>query len=175
MDDNHIRKVQTAVTNFLYFGDEYLFLHRNANKRIDPNKLNGIGGRVDPGENYLEAAIRETEEETGYKVSADDIEFAGIVKLEGGYDEDWVDCFFKIKVPSQQVPLGTITKDGTLIWIHKDEVLESKYEVVDDVTYCFKDIVEGKELFFMTAQMDKEEKVTKASISKIRKLLQQSL
>ena len=67
-EDKYIRKVQTSVTNFIYCGDEFLMLKRGAHKRIDPNKLNGVGGRVDPGEDMLQTVIRETKEETGIKI-----------------------------------------------------------------------------------------------------------
>ena len=164
----YIRKVQTSVTNFLYHKDDYLFVHRNLDKWIDPGRLNGIGGRVEPGENYLDAAIRETEEETGYKVIPENIKLSGIVKLEGGYREDWVMCFFKIYVPTKIIPRGHKTEDGDLMWINKDKVLDSKYELVDDLNYCFKDIVAEKEQFFITAQLDKDEKIYKTSIAKIK-------
>jgi 8-oxo-dGTP pyrophosphatase MutT (NUDIX family) len=167
-EDKYIRKVQCSVTNFLYHGDEYLFLHRNPNKRVDANRLNGVGGRVEPGENYLDAAIRETEEETGFKVTSDDITLAGVVKLEGGYDEDWVMCFFKIKVPSKTIPSSHVeTKDGKLIWIHKDKVLDTQYELVDDLNYSFKDIIAGDSIFFMTAKLNDDEKVYDVSIAKL--------
>jgi len=167
MEEKYIRKVQCSVTNFLYCGDDYLFLHRGKHKRLDPDRLNGVGGRVEPGENYLDAAIRETEEETGYKVSSKNIKLAGIVKLEGGYNEDWVMCFFKIKVSSKKIPLGENTDDGKLVWINKEKVLDSNFELVDDLNYCFKDIVEGKYLFFMTAKLNEDEKIESTSISKI--------
>ncbi len=163
----YIRKVQCSVTNFLFCEDDYLFLHRGKHKRLDPNKLNGVGGRVEPGENYLDAAIRETEEETGYKVSPQDIKLAGVVKLEGGYNEDWVMCFFKIKVDSRKIPIGEDTEDGRLVWINKDKVLDSDFELVDDLNYCFKDLVDGKSLFFMTAKLNADEKVKSVNISKI--------
>jgi len=170
MDDaQYIRKVQTSITNFIHCGDEYLFLHRKSTKRIDANKLNGIGGRVEPGENYLDAALRETREETGYEITAENIELAGVVKLEGGYDEDWVMCFFKTEVHSKTIPLGSQTEDGELIWLHKDKVLDTSYELVDDINYCFKDLVDGKELFFITAQVNKEGKITHASISRLKR------
>lgn len=165
--DIHIRQVQTSVTNFIFHGDEYLFLKRKDNKRIDPGRLNGIGGRVDPGEDYLAAAIRETKEETGYDISADKIQFCGVVKLEGGYKEDWVMCFFKIKVDTKKIPHGFETEDGKLIWIHKDKVLDSEYELVDDLYYCFKDVIEGKEIFFINAKLGDDEKIYDIKISKL--------
>lgn len=171
MDDTkYHRKVQTSVTNFIHHGDEYLFLQRDPNKRIDANRLNGIGGRVEPGENYLEAAIRETQEETGYFVSPEDIQLAGVVKLEGGYAEDWVMCFFTIKVAHKEIPMRNSTGDGKLVWIHKDKVLDSEYELVDDLNYCFKDIVAGDSIFFMTARVNDNQKIIDAQISKLSRL-----
>lgn len=164
---DYIRKVQTSVTNFLYFGDEYLFVHRGPHKKIDPGRLNGIGGRVDPGENYLEAAIRETVEETGYQVSPKDIRLAGIVKLEGGYEEDWVMCFFKIKVVTKNIPKGENSAEGKFIWLDKDKVLDSGYELVDDLNYCFKEIVEGKSIFFMTAKLNKQQKIVNVHVTRL--------
>ncbi len=169
MEDKYIRKVQTSVTNFIYCGDYYLFLHRNENKRIDPNRLNGIGGRVEPGEDYLSAAIRETEEETGYKVSSDEVTLAGVVKLEDGYDEDWVMCFFKIKVDSMDIPIGEDTDDGKLVWLHKDEVLNSKIELVDDLYSCFEDVVKSQNIFFITHKLDDKQKVVQSSIRKLKR------
>jgi 8-oxo-dGTP pyrophosphatase MutT (NUDIX family) len=160
--------VQTSVTCFLYHGDNYLFLKRSANKRIDPGRLNGVGGRLDPGESYLDAAIRETEEETGYRVNIEDVSLAGIVKLEGGYPEDWVMSFFKIRVPHMNIPVNDISREeGELIWLHKDKILDSDYDLVDDLNYCMQDIVNGKEQFFITAQLDEKQKITSASVSKL--------
>lgn len=165
--DKYKRLVQTSVTCFLYHNDKYLFLKRNLNKRVDPGRLNGVGGRLEPGENYLDAAIRETEEETGYQVNVEDVSLSGVVKLEGGYDEDWVMCFFKIKVPHMNIPLGSkVENEGELIWLHKDEILKSEHDLVDDLNYCMQDIVNGKEQFFITAQLDTHQKITAASISK---------
>jgi 8-oxo-dGTP pyrophosphatase MutT (NUDIX family) len=168
MEDKYIRKVQTSVNCFLYCNDDYLFLHRSNKKRVDPGKLNGIGGRLEPGENFLNAAIREVEEETGYIIKPKDVELSGVVKLEGGYEEDWIMCFFKVKVRNKNIPRGTKTDDGNLEWIHKDKVLDSGYEVIDDLNYCFKDIIKGDNLFFMTAKVNSEEKIYDMSLTRMR-------
>lgn len=161
------RKVQASVTNFIHCGDEYLFLHRAAHKKTDPNRLNGVGGKLEVGENYLQCAIRETKEETGYIVQPSDLTLAGVVQLEGGYPEDWIMCFFKIKVSTTNIPLGKETSDGTLLWLHKDEVLTSPYELVDDLRYCFEEIVREDELFFIQATLGDDQKIIQKSISKI--------
>jgi 8-oxo-dGTP diphosphatase len=153
------RLVQTSVTLFLHCGDDYLFLKRSADKRIDPGLLNGVGGRVEPGEDYLTAALRECTEETGYCPRLEQVQFSGVVQITGGYSEDWVMCFFKIEVDDQTIPIGSDTVDGKLLWIHKDEVLTSGFELVDDLNYCFEEIVQGNRMIFANYHVDESEKI----------------
>lgn len=157
-DEEYIRKVQTSVTNFTHCGDDYLFIYRDKN--------NGIGGKLEPGEDFLKAAIRETEEETGYNIGPEDIKLAGVVKLEGGYSEDWVMCFFKTKLSAKEIPKGSRSEDGDIVWTNKDRVLDSDYELVDDLNYCFKDIISGKDLFFMTAKVGENQKIYDVNVMK---------
>ena len=166
-EQKYHRKVQTAVTCFLYCGNDYLLLHRGTHKRVDAGRINGVGGRLEIGEDFLNAAIREVKEETGYVVSAEDIQLSALGKLEGGYSEDWVFCCFRIEVPDKKIPLGNKTDDGELIWINKDKVLDSEYEQVDDLKYFWKEMIEGKEIVFYTAKMNEKEKVEAISIGKL--------
>ncbi|HEX8965179.1 MAG TPA: NUDIX domain-containing protein [Patescibacteria group bacterium] len=159
------REVIYSVTNFLYFDDKYLMLKRNKNAKVDANRLNGIGGKLEIGENYLDAAIRETKEETGYEVSLNDIQFVGIIKLHGGYPQDWIMSFFKIKVPTLEIPHGNHVKEGELIWMDKDKVLTSEHELVDDLHYCFKEIIKNEGIFFITEEVGEDEKIKEISMS----------
>ena len=163
MEDPHIRPTQKSVTCFIHYGDEYLFLERHKNKRVDPGKLNGVGGRIEPGEDYIACAVREIEEESGYKVLPDDLQFCGMVIFQEGFPEDWVAAFFKVEVPEKIIKDGTKTKDGTLRWIRKDQLLLQGDILVDDLHYCFNEIVEGKEIFFMNCDVDENIKMKRIS------------
>lgn len=148
------RYTKLSVTNFLHCDGKYLLLHRRADAKVDPSKWNGIGGKVEPGEDYLTAAIRETEEETGYRVSTNDCRLTHLVQLTGGYDEDWIMCFFAISVPTQTVPHGMSPRDGILKWLSPEEILGGAYDLVDDLNYLFSDVVEQKPLQFVAMEAD---------------------
>ena len=154
MNDEYVKPTQKSVTCFLYCGDDYLFLERGMQKHVNPGKLNGVGGRVEKGEDYVSAAIREIEEETGYIVSVRDIEFCGMFIFEEGLPEHWVAAFFKVHVADKRIPIGQETKDGKLLWLHEDKVLDSGEKLLDDLYYCFNEIILGKKLFFITANTD---------------------
>lgn len=53
---------------FLVRGDEVLLMRRPTDTPLFPGLFNGIGGHVERGEDILSAAIREVQEETGWRV-----------------------------------------------------------------------------------------------------------
>lgn len=164
-----MRITKKSVTCFLKCGDEYLFVHRTKKGNdVDANRLNGIGGKLEKGENYLAAAVRETHEETGYRVSEDDCYFSGMVSLEGGYSEDWVMAFFVITVPTKIVPLGMSNDEGDLLWLHKDAVLNSGYELVDDLNYLWEKITTQSSVFFASSVVNEQEKIEKIMINELK-------
>lgn len=164
-----MKKTIYSVTNFLHCGNDYLFIHRTKKlNKVDGGRLNGIGGKLEKGEDFLAAAIRETIEETGYQVSEKNFKLAGVVRMQGGYSENWMMSFFKVEVPTKDIPLGDENAEGTLIWLPAEKVLTSGYELVDDLHYCFKDIVKDNIPFFAHAQMTKEEKVKAWNISYLK-------
>jgi len=65
--------VDQAVLLFLFQGEQVLLIHKK--RGLGKGKINGPGGRLEAGESFLQAAIRETEEETGLVVS--DLEEVG--------------------------------------------------------------------------------------------------
>lgn len=168
MSSVYNKTVQLSVTLFVHCGDDYLFLLRAPDKKVDPNRLNGVGGRVEPNENYLEAAQRECLEETGFDLPENHFRFCGIVTLEGGYQQEWVMAFFKVEVSERTLPIGENTPDGRLMWLKGADVLDCNYELVDDLHYCFEDIRHNSFPFFIHAELDSSEKITSISKSKGR-------
>lgn len=165
-----MRETKKSVTCFLKCGEKFLFIHRTKKGNdVDGNRLNGIGGKLEAGENFLDAAIRETKEETGYIVQKENCSLSGVVSLTGGYAQDWIMCFFVIEVPTDTVPIGFENAEGNLLWIHKDEVLQSPYELVDDLNYLWEKISIGSTTFFAASIVNEKEKIETISISEIAK------
>lgn len=164
---NPTRYTKTSVTNFLKCDGKYLFLVRSHASTVDAGRLNGVGGKLEPGENYLAAAVRETIEETGYLVMEKDCTFHGILKIEGGYPEDWIVAFFSIEVPTQVVPKGMTIPEGQLVWLEPDQVLSSEYELVDDLRFLFPQVTAASITFFATAIVNNHENIDMIRVTRV--------
>ncbi|MCA1753662.1 MAG: 8-oxo-dGTP diphosphatase [Spirochaeta sp.] len=62
-DWSNLPVTDEAVLCFITVKDQILLIHKL--RGLGAGKINGPGGRLEDGENYLDAAIRETEEEVG--------------------------------------------------------------------------------------------------------------
>ncbi|MFZ1721545.1 MAG: NUDIX domain-containing protein [Microgenomates group bacterium] len=168
VENQEKRGIESSVTCFVHCGDDFLFLHRNESRKVDANRLNGVGGKLDKGENFLDAAIRETREETGYAITKDQVRLAAVAQLHGGYAKDWTMCFFTIEVPTKKIPIGTQNHEGQLLWIPADQVLQSEFELVDDLNYCWEAIARRDSVLFFTAEVDDNEKIASIKMSELQ-------
>lgn len=163
MNSNFIttkREVIQVVTVFLKYRSKYLILHRNPSKKIDPDTLNGVGGKVEMGESAVDAGVRETMEETGYLLNPTDLEFSGVLSLYNGYTSDFVVTFFTAQVPDDRVPHGLHTEDGNLQWMTYKEFIENPIKKCDDLNYIFEDVDKNRK-FIGSALFDDEMKIVK--------------
>lgn len=67
-----------------YTANREIILQKRSNtKKNDPGKLTTtVSGHVASGQSYLEAAVRETVEESGIEVSADNLKELGVVRAD---------------------------------------------------------------------------------------------
>jgi 8-oxo-dGTP diphosphatase len=104
-------------------GREVLLIHRN--RRPDDahfGKYNGLGGKLDPGEDVVTGIRREVREEAG--LECDTLVLRGTISWPGfgKQGEDWFGFIFRIErwhgVPHRDNP------EGTLQWVDVPRVLE---------------------------------------------------
>ncbi|MCL2687471.1 MAG: NUDIX domain-containing protein [Methanobrevibacter sp.] len=62
-----------AMRGLLKQNDEILILKRHPNSRTNPNRWELPGGKVDPGEDFDKALIREFDEETNLEIKINDL------------------------------------------------------------------------------------------------------
>jgi 8-oxo-dGTP diphosphatase len=71
--------VSPRTLSFIIDGDQVLLLRGAPTKRLWANRLNGVGGHVELGEDVCAAAVREMQEETGLEVK--DVRLRAVVHV----------------------------------------------------------------------------------------------
>ncbi len=110
-----IKKV--SVLCILQSGEQFLLLKR----KNPPNQglYTPVGGKLDPFETPLQAALRETKEETG--IELDDMTFCGILTETSPTKYNWICYTYLAEIPYQEAPP---CDEGTLEWIAFDVLSE---------------------------------------------------
>ena len=103
-----------------------LLIKGSGNKKLWPNKYNGIGGHVEQGENILDAARRELQEETG--LISDDLWLCGIVTVDTGENTGIGIYVFRGESINREIKPSN---EGTSEWIKDNEYL--KLPLVEDL------------------------------------------
>jgi 8-oxo-dGTP diphosphatase len=104
-------------------GRQVLLIHRN--RRPDDahfGKYNGIGGKLEPGEDVVACIRREIREEAG--VECDSLHLRGTISWPGfgKHGEDWFGFIFRVD-RWHGVPL-TDNPEGTLEWVDVSRLLD---------------------------------------------------
>ncbi len=103
-------------------GRQVLLIHRNARPQDQHlGKYNGLGGKLDPGEDVVVGLRRELREEAA--IEADEIVLRGTVNWPGfgKAGEDWLGFIFRIDRWSGQPP--AFNPEGTLEWVPLERLL----------------------------------------------------
>ena len=107
---------KVAVICILKNDDKFLLLKRLK----EPNKdlFTPLGGKIDPFETPLDAAIRETWEESGIRVEK--MDFCGILTESSPTKYNWTSYVYISEIEFQE---GPECNEGTLHWINANEIL----------------------------------------------------
>jgi 8-oxo-dGTP diphosphatase len=104
-------------------GRKVLLVHRNR-RREDAHfgKYNGLGGKLDPGEDVVRCMRREVREEAG--LECESLTLRGTISWPGfgKQGEDWFGFIFRID-RTQGQPF-TENPEGTLEWVELERVLD---------------------------------------------------
>jgi 8-oxo-dGTP diphosphatase len=102
-------------------GRRVLMIHRNSRPDdLHLGKYNGLGGKLDPGEDVVAGLRREIREEAG--IECEDVELAGTISWPGfgKHGEDWFAFIFRV-MRFRGTPL-TANPEGTLEWVEVERV-----------------------------------------------------
>ncbi|MBL8206134.1 MAG: NUDIX domain-containing protein [Blastocatellia bacterium] len=137
---------KTAVLCVLKNGQQFLLL-----KRVkEPNKDNytPVGGKLDPHESPMQAALRETHEETGLTIPA--MKYCGVLVETSPTNYNWTSFVYVADIDYIPPPP---CNEGQLEWIAFEDVLNVPTPKTDWFIYQY--LLEGKPFTF-SAEFDAE-------------------
>lgn len=120
---------------FVLNGDDVLLMKRSPNRRIFPNRYNGVGGHIERGESPIEGARREIREETGLEVR--DMKLCSVHHIDAGVDSGIM--MFVFMAYSDDRFVRADEREGTLHWISRDEVMA--LDLVEDLPYILPNLL----------------------------------
>lgn len=128
----------------LRHGNSFMLL----NRYNEPHKgmYTPVGGKLDPFENPLQAALRETHEETG--IQLDNIKFAGILTETSPVNYNWIIYVYQAEIEKMPPPF---CDEGILKWIDFEDLPNIPTPPTDLAVYQY--LIEGKRFVF-TANFD---------------------
>ncbi|MEK7502301.1 MAG: NUDIX hydrolase [Patescibacteria group bacterium] len=112
-------KTVLSVNALIFSEGKLLLLKRAADKKVDPNLYAGIGGKVEPHEDFYSALLREIEEETGIKEIKSVKLYSVTQHPFPPTDSEWVNLYFLVTIEKQiEIPKSD---DGEFSWINPSE------------------------------------------------------
>ena len=114
------------VLCFVTSGDEVLLLKGAPDKKLWPNKYNGLGGHIERGESPPAAAEREIREEAGLAVR--DLRLRGVITIEAGEAVGIGLYVFTAVALSRQT---VASHEGLLEWVTRPELAQR--DLVEDL------------------------------------------
>ncbi len=155
-------KYLSAVEIFLLSPDEkeVLLIHRGKDRKFLPDYYAGLGGKMDfsVNESPLNTALREIEEESGYKKK--EIKRINLNAVFTAIDKygKWLVFDFVGKVKNKNFTGKKETDEGVLEWVAFDNLKNLK--LIPDLNYgVLEKILFTKELLWIKSDFDENDKI----------------
>jgi 8-oxo-dGTP diphosphatase len=107
-------RVSPRTLIFITHGEKVLLLKGAPDKRIWPEKYNGIGGHIESSESVQNAALREIAEETGL-TAVDDLTLRGVINIATEEPDLGIMLFVFTAVSDSTELLGSV--EGAPEWV----------------------------------------------------------
>lgn len=146
-------KTILSVNALIWFRGKVLLLKRADAKKIDPGLYAGIGGKVEPGESFYEAILREVKEETKITEFESIRPFAVAQHPYPPTDSEWVNVYFMVNL-ANHVKIKP-TEDGEFFWIDPKDT--ASLPMPTDIKECIK-ILTNNPLAFVLSQIKHDDK-----------------
>ncbi|MBA5793627.1 NUDIX domain-containing protein [Flavobacterium sp. xlx-214] len=130
---------RTATLCVLKHNNQFLLLKRL--KEPNKDQYTPVGGKLDPFESPLQAAIRETFEETGIKVTT--MKYCGTLTETSPTKYNWINYVYIAEIDFIEPPF---CNEGTLNWIAFDDLLKVPTPKTD--WFIYKYILDNKPFAF---------------------------
>ena len=140
---------------FVLNGSDILLMKRAPNKRVFPNRYNGVGGHIERYEDPVTSARREIFEETG--LSVHDLRLCATYNIDAGVSTGIVLFVFTAQSESRDV---IANDEGTLHWIPQANLLE--FDLVEDLPIILPRILAMDSTaapFFVHVSYDKDDQI----------------
>lgn len=121
------RRVIPAVLVYVTCGDEVLMIQRGGRPDdFHSGKWNGLGGKLELDESPLQAAVRETREESGLELRPEEFRARGAIlfpNFKPQKSEDWAVSLFAAELARKPARLAA-GDEGGLHWVARARILE---------------------------------------------------
>lgn len=133
-DDRQRYQMIPRTLVFIKKSDKYLMIQKKKRESFGFNKINGVGGHIEKGEEPYESAIREIKEETNLSVANMDLIAILFIDI---YSSPGIQVFiFKAEYSGGEI---SSSEEGGLKWMSFSEICSSSdmvFDVPDIIKIC---------------------------------------
>jgi 8-oxo-dGTP diphosphatase len=113
-------KTILSVNALIWAGGKLLLIKRADNKEIDPGIYSGIGGKVEPGEDFYSALLREIKEETGLTEFKSIRPYSITQHPYPSSTAEWIGFYFIVELEEQI--LIPANEEGEFLWVDPKDI-----------------------------------------------------